>query len=131
VQHDRVMRTLFLGLSALLFIALPVGAALAQPTNPPIARVTGNLAVHAGPGTTYRVIGRLQNGESVVLEECTRGQNWCRVAGAGWVRGSYLVGMAAKERVSPVPLLDPLFRDQRGRRGWGLFPCTSGFDPFC
>ncbi|MGV3650709.1 MAG: SH3 domain-containing protein [Devosia sp.] len=120
------IRTAFVALALTL---VPAGAVFAQ-LSPPVARVTGNLAVHAGPGSDYRVIDRVRNGDSVLLAECTRGQTWCRIEGSGWVRGSYLVGMAAKERVSPVPLLDPLFRDQRGHRGWGLFPCSS-FDPFC
>lgn len=123
------MRTALLP-AVLLLALLPALPAEAQRLSPPTVRVTGNLAMHAGPGNQYRMIGRLPDGAIVELAECTSGQRWCRVAGGGWVLGSYLVGMAAKERVSPPPLLDPLFRDQRGRRGFGLFPCGS-FDPFC
>jgi uncharacterized protein YraI len=99
---------------AALLLALSAGAALAQPT----ARVTGNIPVYDGPGSHYRMLGRLADGAVVTLDECTSNQRWCLVTDIGWVMGSYLVGMAAKQRASPVPLLDPLFRDHWGRRGF-------------
>jgi uncharacterized protein YraI len=93
---------LLLALAALPLLATP---ALAQPT----ARVSGgNVAMRSGPGHDYAVIGRLPDGAEVVLEYCTRDDRWCVVEGAGWVDASWLVGWAAKIRVTPPDFEGPL-----------------------
>jgi uncharacterized protein YraI len=73
------------------------------------ARASGNVPVHRGPGSDYRVIDRLEDGEYYEVEECTRRQLWCLVSEdddiLGWVRGSNLVGSAAKARVTPFEFL--------------------------
>ncbi len=83
--------------AALLTLATPVAAAN--------ARATGNLPIRSGPGEFYRVIGTLPDGARVGLSTCTRQQRWCKIIYGdgpdGWVAGSYLVGSAAKNRVSP------------------------------
>lgn len=102
---------------ALGLAALAAGPALAAPT----ARVTGNIAVHAGPGPGYAQVGRLANGQEVTLDYCTPdrpqgrdrfGQriapNWCLVTGTGWVDASWLVGWSARIGVTPPTwLVDP------------------------
>jgi len=79
------------------------------------ARATGDIPVRSGPGAGYRIIGTLADGSRVHLIRCTRESNWCLFAdddgdAVGWVRGSYLVGSAAKLEVTPHKFLgfDPL-----------------------
>jgi len=87
-------------LSAALLAALFVpDVALAQ-----TVRASGNVPLRSGPGSGYPVIAHLANGERVPVLDCTRQSRWCLVEGAfgrGWARGSYLVGGAAKSRVTP------------------------------
>ena len=89
---------ILLGLAAL---ALPAMAQAAEPT----ARVSGNIAVRTGPGTGYATIGRLQDGDRVTLDYCTRDDRWCLVTGTGWVNASYLVGWNAKIPVTPFSFI--------------------------
>jgi len=79
------------------------------------ARASGNVPVRSGPGSHYRVIDRLVDGEYYQVLQCTRRSNWCFVADGrdrlGWVRGSFLVGSGAKNRVTPFEfLVTPNFR---------------------
>ena len=73
------------------------------------ARASGNVPVRRGPGEDYRIIGTLVNGQYYEVEDCTRRARWCLVSFdgdlLGWVRGSYLVGSAAKNRVTPFEFL--------------------------
>jgi hypothetical protein len=47
------------------------------------------------------------------LSRCTRESIWCRIVYEdgpdGWVLGSYLVGSAAKMRVTPPEFTNPIF----------------------
>jgi uncharacterized protein YraI len=84
----------------------------------PTARATGTLSIHSGPGNRFPVIGRLPDSSVVSLSECTPSQSWCRIASGGpdgWVLGSYLVGSAAKNQVTPWrSLVDPFLDHGRG-----------------
>ncbi len=96
-------------------IALLVPAAAAEAASKSTARATGDIPVRSGPGGGYRIIGTLADGSKVHLQRCTSGSNWCLFLDddgdpVGWVRGSYLVGSAAKLEVTPHKFLgfDPL-----------------------
>lgn len=73
------------------------------------ARASGDVPVRRGPGADYRIIGRLVDGQYYEVEDCTRRAHWCLVSFdgdvLGWVRGSYLVGSGAKNRVTPFEFL--------------------------
>ena len=88
-------------LVGLAVLSLPLAARAAEPT----ARVSGNIAVREGPGTGYATIGRLQDGDRVSLEYCTRDDRWCLVSGAGWVNASYLIGWSAKIPATPFSFI--------------------------
>jgi uncharacterized protein YraI len=88
-------------LLCLAALALPVAVQAAEPT----ARVSGNVAVRTGPGTGYATIGRLADGQRVTLDYCTRDDRWCLVTGAGWVRGSNLIGWSAKIPATPFSFI--------------------------
>lgn len=85
--------------------------AIATPTFAAEARATGNLPIRSGPGDYYRAIGTLPDGVRVGLSRCTRESVWCKIiyddGPDGWVRGSYLVGSAAKMRVTPPEFTSP------------------------
>ncbi len=89
------MRALPLAVLAALLLAAPAFAE-------PLARVKGgNIDVRTGPGSNYRVIGKLADGAEVPLDRCTRDDRWCLVRDTGWVQAGYLVGWSAKMRVTP------------------------------
>jgi uncharacterized protein YraI len=81
-------------------LGLTATAALARP-----AVSETDLNVRSGPGTNYRVVGVLQQGEGLDAGPCSG--NWCRVnfsGGSGWASASYLsfggsVGYAAPPAV--------------------------------
>lgn len=93
-------------------IAAAVLVAIATPAVAAEARATGTLAIRSGPGEFYARIGTLPDGASVGLSRCTREARWCRIryddGPDGWVRGDYLVGAAAKLRVTPPEFTNPL-----------------------
>ena len=97
----------FIFLATLAAVIAPVGAAVAAE-----ARATGNLPIRSGPGNFYARIGTLPDGASVALSRCTRQAFWCRIVyddgPDGWVMGDYLVGAAAKLRVTPPEFTNPL-----------------------
>ncbi len=106
------LRSLVLAATLAATTLAPIAAEAASRTT---ARATGDLPVRSGPGAGYSVIGTLANGSAVYLERCTRESNWCLFLDrngepVGWVRGSYLVGSAAKNEVTPHRFLgfDPL-----------------------
>lgn len=98
----------------LALAAMPVDAALAKPT----ARATGVLAVYDQPYGSFRhLLFKLANNQRVYVLECTREARRCRIEtldgkGTGWVDGSYIVGEAAKNAVTPFRFsfdpMDPL-----------------------
>lgn len=106
----RLTRTVFVSalLLGLAATALPAAAAST-------ARSSGIQAVHAGPGSYYPVLGKLRDQEQVAVTDCTRKARWCKVrpldgGPSGWVPGSYLIGSAAKNAVTPFEFsFNPLF----------------------
>lgn len=106
------MRT---ALAALALIAATLALpAAAEAASTATARASGDVPLRAGPGSRYAVIDKLANGTRVHLERCTYESNWCLVLidgePAGWARGSYLIGSAAKLQVTPrkFEFFDPL-----------------------
>jgi len=100
-------------LAAAVLAALTASPAFAADT----ARASGLLAVHTGPGDVYPTIDKLMKNERVTLDQCTWRARWCHIhqldgGPSGWVPGSYLVGSAAKNAVTPFDFgfdpLDPL-----------------------
>ncbi|HEY8574867.1 MAG TPA: hypothetical protein VIL88_00855 [Devosia sp.] len=95
-------------MAALLLAATP---ALAEPIT---ARVSGgNIAVHAGPDSGYRIIGRIPDGSQIPIDSCTQvdadspfgtlgdagyplwgrsSVQWCHIPDTGWVRRDEIVG---------------------------------------
>lgn len=107
---------------ALLAAALPLLAFATLPAeaiSKSTVRASGNIPIYAGPGMRYRVIGKLMNGERVYLSTCTRESLWCKIVNDngpdGWVRGSSVVGSAAKVNVTP-----PSFENDPFLRGYFL-----------
>ena len=103
-------RTLLLAAFALLATALPAAAAST-------ARTSGTQAVRTAPSSYAPAIGKLPGNPRVAVIQCPRQARWCLVdpvAGgpSGWVLGSYLIGSAAKNAVTPFQFsfdpLDPL-----------------------
>ena len=107
-------------LALLLLPVLAIPALAEQPT----ARVSGgNIAVRSGPGNGYATLGKLADGSRVTLDHCTRDDKWCFVTNMGWVNASYLVGWAAKTRVTqPTFMVNP-FGSPRERNDY-----DDGFD---
>jgi len=98
---------------AAAFAALLVAAAPAAAAE---ARASGNAPVRLHPHPAATVIDRLRDGHSYELEDCTRQARWCLVSAGGevlgWVRGSQLIGAAAKIPVTPFEfLVKPRLRD--------------------
>lgn len=101
--------------AALLLVPL-AGAALATPAAAAAtARSSGVQAIHAGPGSFYAIVGKLKDQERVAITDCTWRARWCEIrqldgGPSGWVPGSYLIGSAAKNAVTPFDFgFDPLF----------------------
>ncbi len=51
-------------------------------------RATSNLNVREGPGTNYRVVGRLNSGQNFTASG-SQGE-WVQIAGGGWVSARYV-----------------------------------------
>ena len=98
-----------LRLAALAIISALLIAALTLPLEAGEARSSGNTPYRTGPGEGFPTIGKLVDGQYYEVEDCTREERWCLVSDGGeylgWVRGSYLVGGAAKTRVTPPSFL--------------------------
>lgn len=103
IAEMRLMRWGLAAAALVVLAALPAAAGAAE------ARASGDVPVRSGPGSNYRVIDHLIDGDYYEVEDCTRRANWCLVAEdgdtLGWVRGSYLVGSGAKQRVTPFEFL--------------------------
>ena len=100
-------------LAAVLVIIAATGAAEAAST----ARTSGTQAVRTAPSSYAPAIGKLPGNTRVAVIQCTRHARWCLVdplggGPSGWVAGSYLIGSAAKNAVTPFEFsfdpLDPL-----------------------
>ncbi len=106
-----------------LALLLPAGAGAAGPT----ARASGPQDLLAGPGGWNDVVGHIDNQERVSVLQCTQQQRWCLVQPlgsrtTGWVEGSYLIGSAAKNAVSPFQFsYDPF-----GTNGFFHAPMIGG-----
>ncbi|CUH32803.1 SH3 domain protein [Jannaschia seosinensis] len=83
-----------------------------------------SAALHDGPGTTFRVLGRLVPGEEAELGRCVEGAEWCLVSTDtkwGWVQMSGMSNVVGRgpeaepilpeapifEQVLPGPAPDP------------------------
>jgi len=119
------MRIAPLALALLVALGVPAEAASRH-----TARASGTIPLRAGPGSDYRIIDQLPDGSQVRLEQCTCESKWCLVLlegeVAGWARGSYLVGSAAKLEVTPMKLLVDPFPHRRH----GLFEDDEDDDAF-
>ena len=99
------MRQPFIIAIALLAAAGPVQAMTIT------ARVSGgNIAIHAGPGERYAIIGRVADGTEIPIDRCTQNDSdsrygswvtglrgadatlWCQIPDTGWVMRSNIVG---------------------------------------
>jgi uncharacterized protein YraI len=103
------MTKLTLALVTALGIAALAGVS-ATPATAAEARASGDVPVRDCPRSYCRVIDHLEDGEYYEVLDCRRRQSWCLVADLGgeelgWVRGSYLVGSGAKNRVTPFEFL--------------------------
>jgi len=78
----------------LMFSALALMAGmLAVPSMANAAEARLSVNVRSGPGTSYRVVDRLQRGEDVNVTRC-RSNGWCYITHPGpdgWVSAKYLV----------------------------------------
>lgn len=117
--------TLAAALGAFAVLAASALPAVAASNN--TARASGNIPIRSGPGSGYEIIGTLKNGSRVHLERCTRESNWCLFVDedddpVGWVRGSYLVGSAAKLEVTPQKFVGFDVMDPLGNGHWPHLP---------
>jgi uncharacterized protein YraI len=104
MEDAMTARPLPIIVAAPLFAALAATSALAAQ-----ARASGNVPVYDGPDNDYEVIDHLVDGEYYDVLDCWYRARWCLVGEdgeeLGWVRGSNLVGAAAKLRVTPFEFL--------------------------
>lgn len=106
--------------SLLVALALPALAAIPADaaTSRPTARASGVLAVYDQPwGSFQHLLFKLAKNERVYVLDCTREARRCEIETLdgkrrGWVDGTYLVGEAAKNAVTPFRFsfdpMDPL-----------------------
>ena len=84
-----------------------------------------SIALHDGPGTTFRVLGRLVPGEEAELGRCLDDGRWC-VASTdtkwGWVEADRMTTVIARGgAVAPILPDAPIFQD--------TLPAPSGAQP--
>jgi len=100
-----------LALAALVLCGLPLPAEARSTAHP-----SGPTSVYDQPYGPFRhLLFTLAAHEDVYVLDCTRHQRYCEIetldgGRRGWVDGSYLVGAAAKNAVSPPDMLgfDPM-----------------------
>ncbi len=102
------MRITALVLAGLIAATIPAHAMTVT------ARVSGGtIAIHAGPGERYEVLGRLADGTEIPIDTCTQvdsdsrfgtlgdagtplrgsmASQWCRIPDTGWVKRDWIVG---------------------------------------
>jgi uncharacterized protein YraI len=105
-----------LKLMAATFISATMLWVGAEPAQAAAAVVTANnVQLRTGPGTSYRVVGRLRLRERVNVTRCIPSGRWCHVQPrgfrSGWVRARYL---------------DPVRWGSPGRRGSICFHGSRG-----
>ncbi len=90
----------------------------AESGHAPVASVTAHiLNVRDGPGTTYRVLGKLPQAAAVQIREPSANGTWYRIccladgATEGWVAGAYLDFAAAVPEPSSPPSAIPFVPD--------------------
>lgn len=77
-------------------LCIALGASLVGIVAAQAAQSTAALNVRSGPGTNYRIVDALYEGETVDVERCQSG--WCRVSHNGpdgWVSARYLTDRGA------------------------------------
>ena len=103
----------------LLAATLALLAATAPAEAASTARASAVLTLRSAPASYAPAVGRLARNERVTLSRCTRHARWCLAhpvdgGPSGWVLGSYLIGSAAKNAVTPFEFsfnpLDPIPR---------------------
>jgi uncharacterized protein YraI len=107
-----------IAIAAVAGLAL-LGTAGASSAATPTARASGQLPVHAGPGSGYAIVGKLAKNERVSIERCVYSGRWCLVSDGqpiGWVLSSYLVGSQAKLLATPPKFLVDPFQQPHRRR---------------
>ena len=88
-----MMRIMSAAGAALLSLTLGMTVTPSSATAATPASVVTDLNVRAGPGTQYPRVSVFPRGSRVNVIGCTRGANWCDVAGRGvrgWVSARYL-----------------------------------------
>lgn len=89
---SRARAKLFVGVLSGLFLAFGFSSP-SKAQSSWQATSTTSLNFRAGPGTNYEVVGRIPNGGSVTVYQCTDSYGWCDIqyGGArGWASGQYL-----------------------------------------
>ena len=76
--------------AALTVLSAALTATTVLPVEAARAVVTNSARVYAGPGSDFRVVGRLRGGDRVNVTRCARSRRWCQVQSRhtrdGWVR---------------------------------------------
>lgn len=88
------------------------------------AAATTALNVRSGPGTSYRVVGVLQQNQIVQVLECNAANTWCRIQDRtlqGWASARYLRQVSGTVPPRPTPQPDP------NRPNVGISINTPGF----
>lgn len=85
---------------AIIFGAMTFGGVVeAQAAS---AVVTNTVQLRAGPGTRYRVVGRVQARERVHVSRCDRSLRWCQVeprrGRIGWINSRFLDRVSGSHR---------------------------------
>lgn len=88
---------------AIVFSAMTLGGvAEAQAAT---AVVTNTVQLRDGPGTRYRVVGRVHARERVRVSRCDRSLRWCHVqprrGRSGWVNSRFLDRVSGSHRPGP------------------------------
>ena len=74
-------------------LALVASSILPVAAHAAVAFASKDVRVHAGPGTDFRTVGRLHDGDRVDVSRCTTGYSWCEISHRGtdgWVAAQYL-----------------------------------------
>jgi uncharacterized protein YraI len=103
------MRHAVPALAAIFLLALSLPAEAA-----PTARTSGVQTLRDAPRSNAAPIIRLARNTRVDVIRCTRRSRWCLVAPIdggpqGWMLGSYLIGSAAKNAVTPHEFVNPFW----------------------